>query len=379
MTQTALQGKALLVSFELSKQKWWLTLGLDVKARRQVEVEAGDFKRVTRELRHTKRKLGLPEGAGVVSCYEAGRDGFWIHRQLLALGVENLVVDSASIEVSRRQRRAKSDRLDGAALLRLLARYQAGERDVWRVVRVPPAEAEEARREGRELGRLQQERTGHCARLRSLLAQHGLQCGTLHGLRARLSGLREWDGRPLGAHVVGELQRECARLELVEAQIRELEGRRKAEVQAARAAGAQAPQALRKVVVLKQLRGIDASAWTLIQEFFGWREFSNGKEVGGLAGLTGTPYASGASSRDQGISKAGNWRVRAVMVELAWSWLRYQPHSRLSRWFEERYGRGAKRNRRVGIVALARRLLVALWKYVERGELPEGAVLKASA
>ena len=362
------------------------------------------------------------------SCYEAGRDGFWIHRALLAAGVENVVVDSASIEVSRRRRRAKTDRLDGAALLGLLARYVGGEERVWRVVHVPPPEAEEARREGRELERLKKERTGHTNRVRGLLVLHGIRCASLRGLKAHLGELRDGHGQALGEFSQTELGRECERLELVERQIGDIEKARAARVKAARAArekatrtarrkaadgaaqtvkrratkarvrpaqpaagaaaatdgaarswdGLAIPINIQKVEVLQQLRGICGGAWILVEEFFGWRVFRNGKQVGSLAGLTGTPYASGDTMRDAGISKAGNPRVRAVMVELAWGWLRLQPQSQLSRWYLARFGSG-KRNRRVGIVALARKLLIALWRFVEQGVVPEGAVLKTAA
>jgi transposase len=208
---------------------------------------------------------------------------------------------------------------------------------------------------------------------------HGLKVKVNRDFLGRLEHLRTWKGKALGRETQGELRREYGRLKLVEEQIRELERAAEEEVQAAREDPGKASPALRKVVALKQLRGVNESAWPLVREFFGWREFRNRREVGSLAGLTGTPYQSGDTSRDLGISKAGNRRIRALMVELAWSWLRYQPHSKLSVWYQERFGPVGKRNRRVGIVALARKLLVALWKYVENSELPEGAELKAGA
>lgn len=379
MTQTALQGPIVLVAFELSNRKWKLTFGTGTQARRRTEIEAGDFAALGKELRHARRKLGLPQDAPVASCYEAGRDGFWIHRRLVALGIRNVVVDAASIQVPRRKRRAKSDRLDGEALLRMLARYVQGEEKVWSVVRVPSEEEEEARRRHREVERLKQERTAHRNRMVGLLALHGLKVKPKRDFVGRLPHLRRWNGVALGRDTQAELKREYERLELVEEQIRELKQAVEEEVQAARKDLGKASPALRKVVALKQVRGVDDSAWVLVREFFGWREFRNGREVGSLAGLTGTPFQSGDTSRDQGISKAGNRRIRAVMVELAWSWLHYQPQSKLSAWYRARFGGAGKRSRRVGIVALARKLLVALWKYVETGEIPEGAELKASA
>ena len=379
MTQTAPQERILMVAFELSNRKWKLTFGTGTQARRRTEIEAGDFEALEKELRRAKHKLGVAQDARVVSCYEAGRDGFWIHRRLEALGIGNVVVDAASIQVPRRERRAKSDRLDGEALLRMLARHVGGEEKVWSVVRVPSEEEEEARRRHRELERLKHERTGHRCRISGLLALHGLKVKVNRDFLGRLEHLRTWKGKPLGRETQGELRREYGRLKLVEEQIRELERAAEEEVEAAREDPGKASPALRKVVALKQLRGVNESAWPLVREFFGWREFRNRREVGSLAGLTGTPYQSGDTSRDLGISKAGNRRIRALMVELAWSWLRYQPHSKLSVWYQERFGAVGKRNRRVGIVALARKLLVALWKYVENSELPEGAELKAGA
>ena len=300
------------------------------------------------------------------SCYEAGRDGFWLHRWLVAQGIDNIVVDSSSIEVNRRARRAKTDRLDGDKLLSMLIRYHAEEPRVWSVVRVLTPQQEDARRAHRELGRLGHERTAHINRIRALLV--------LNNRRVKYVGGRLWqrwwvghaDELPPG--VRAEIDRESERLSLVRAQIRTLEAEQGQAV-----AAETEPQ----VAGLARLRGIGVrSGWVLVKELFGWRRFRNRREVAGCLGLAPTPYDSGESQTEQGISKAGNRRVRTLMVELAWSWLRHQPESQLSRWFSERFAGGGKRLRRIGIVALARRLAIALWRYLEDGLIPDGAKLK---
>jgi transposase len=277
------------------------------------------------------------------------------------------VVDSASIEVNRRARRAKTDRLDSDKLLSMLMRYHAGERRLWAVARVPTPEQEDDRRLHRELERLRQEHTAHTNRIRSLLV--------LHNLRVKYVGGRIWahwwarQRELLLPGLRAEIDRECERLALARQQIRLLEAQQDHQVQSGSHAG---------MALLAQLAGIGAgSAWTLIRELFGWRHFRNRREVAGCLGLTPTPYASGNSEVEQGISKCGNKRVRWLMVELAWSWLRFQPDSQLSHWFNQRFGGAGKRLRRIGIVALARRLAVALWRYLEHGEIPAGAILKS--
>jgi transposase len=320
-----------------------------------------------------KERFHLPEDVRVVSCYEAGRDGFWLHRYLLSIGIENQVVDSSSIEVNRRGRRAKTDRIDGDKLLTMVMRDLGGERDVWSVVQVPSIEEEDARRLHRELERLKSERTGHRNRLQGLLVAQGMRLKPGRDFLERLEKVSLWDGGALPVELKGELVREYERLRLVEEQIHSSE-----QVQDERLEQAQT-EAMRQVVQLMSLCGIGkTSAWVFVMEFFGWRRFRNRREVGALAGLTGTPYDSGDSQRDQGISKAGNRRIRTLSIEIAWSWLRYQPQSKLSLWFKERFAGGGKRMRRIGIVALARRRLIALWQYLEHGLLPPGAQLKAT-
>ena len=356
----------LYMAVELGEKNWKLSLSDGAHSPSRYTVSAGDTAAVLECITKAKARCGLPPEAGVHSCYEAGRDGFWFHRWLIEQGMDNIVVDSSSIEVNRRARRAKTDRLDGDKLLAMLIRYHAGERRVWSVVRVPTPEQEDARRAHRELGRLGQERTAHINRIRALLV--------LQNLRVKYVGGRLWQrwwtghARELPPGVRAEIERESERLSLVRAQIRTLEAEQGQAV---------AAEIEPQVAGLARLRGIGTgSGWVLVKELFGWRRFRNRREVAGCLGLTPSPYASGENETEQGISKAGNKRVRTLMVELAWSWLRHQPESQLSQWFARRFAGGGKRLRRIGIVALARRLAIALWRYLEDGVIPDGAKLK---
>jgi transposase len=315
--------------------------------------------------------LGLPETAPVVSCYEAGREGFWLHRLLLAQGITNHVVDSSAIEVSRRQRRAKSDGLDVRKLLSMLMRYEQGERKVWHVIKVPSMEAEDQRHLHRDLETLKQERASTTTRIKGLLSSYGIRVTSMTKLPEQLDALRLWDGSPIPPGLRRRVLRVYGHHTFLSEQIAEVEAQRRAQLQTSSDAS------IDKVRQLIQLKGIGINgSWLLVMEFFGWRELKHRREVGGLAGLTPTPYQSGESAREQGITKSGNRHVRWMTTELAWSWLRYQPDSALSVWFRERFGGGGKRLRRIGIVAVARKLLIALWRFLEKGVLPEGAVLK---
>ena len=360
----------LYMALELSNKSWRLALS-DGARRRQVSVPAADLMQLSEAVAKAKERFGMPACARVVSCYEAGRDGFWLHRHLRSVGIENEVIDAASIEVSRRLRHVKTDRLDGDRLLDKLIRHHAGERGGWSVVRVPSVDEEDAKRLHRELERLKRERLAHRVRMQSLLVMQGIKLkirGTL-----RLGGLTLWDGRPLPVELKAELEREQQRLVLVERQIGSLETERRQRLREPKT------EAERSIVQLMRLGAIGpTSAWLLVMEFFGWRALRNRREVAALAGLVGTPYNSGDSERDQGISKAGNRRVRAMMVEIAWLWLRFQPKSALSQWYHRRFAGGGLRMRRIGIVALARRLLIALWRYLADGVIPEDARLIAS-
>jgi transposase len=362
----------LYLALELGWNSWKLAFatGPGPTPRRR-EILARDLTGLAREIAAAKRRLRLPADCPVVSCYEAGRDGFWLHRWLLAQGVQSVVVDSSSIEVNRRQRRAKSDSLDAAKLLSMLIRYAGGEVKLWSVVQAPTVEQEDARQLHRELLTLQQEATEHTNRIKSLLATCGLSIEIDKHFPQKLKELRQWDGSPLPTALHQRLLREFERLQVANRQARELEQQRAKEVRERE--GSPAIDKVRKLLGLKAI-GI-GSSWLYVQEFFGWRKFKNRREVGALAGLAPTPYASGQTDRDQGISKAGNKRMRWMAVEIAWGWLHFQPDSELARWFYARFGRGSSRQRRIGIVALARKLLVQLWKYLETGIPPAGATL----
>ena len=366
---TASNTPVLYLALELGASSWKLafTVGLGQKPRLK-SVTARSTLGLLLEIKAAKRRFGLPEDAPVLSCYEAGRDGFWLHRFLLAHGVQNQVVDSSSIEVNRRQRRAKSDGLDATKLVAMLIRWHNGERKVWSVVHVPSVEQEDQRQLHREMIKLKAERTAQANSIKGLLAGLGLCVIVDDTLPAQLEKVRQWDGAKLPSSLQQRLLREFERWRLIDRQIRDLEGERSAKIRDDRTPHVE------KVRRLLNLKGIgDNGAWLLVDEFFAWREIKNRRELGSLSGLTPTPFASGESQREQGISKAGNRRVRWMMIELAWGWLRYQPESELSRWYQRRFGRGNSRLRKVGIVALARKLLIALWKYLEGGEVPAGA------
>ena len=371
-TQSAVyrEEQSLYMSLELAEKRWKLAFGVELAAKARLRtIPARDCRSLEREIDLARKRFGLSEVGAVVSCYEAGRDGFWIDRYLECQGVRNQVVDPSSLRVSRRRRRAKTDRLDAEELLRHLIRSASGEPRVWSVVRVPTVEQEAGRWLHRELETLKKERTAHFGRLRSLLALYGIRVKGRRDFLVRALGSLQWDGRPMPDEMQQRLAREWERQVLVEEQIRALYKQRR-EMVCER-------EDLAKVRRLATLRGIgENGSWNLVMECFGWREFANRRQLGGYAGLVPTPYNSGESVRELGISKAGNRRVRWLMAQLAWGWLRHQPDSALTRWYLERFSKGSKRSRRVGIIALARKLLIALWRWVEFAELPEGAQLK---
>jgi transposase len=368
---TATAAPVLYLALELSWNSWKLafTVGLGQKPRLRT-IRARDTAALLLEIQKAKLRFGLGDDTPVVSCYEAGRDGFWLHRFLVHHGINNQVVDSASIEVNRRKRRAKSDSLDATKLVQMLIRWHNGERSVWSIVHVPTVADEDRRQRHRELIELKAERTEHVNRIKGLLAALGLGIVVNAQLPQRLEELRQWDGAPLPQAVRERILREFERWQQVHAQIRALESSQRRAVR-----DDEEPQ-VEQVRHLLKLRGVGVvGAWILVREVFGWRQIKNRRELASLVGLTPTPYGSGDSQQEQGISKAGNRRVRWLLIELAWGWLHHQPQSELSQWYQRRFGSGNARARKVGIVALARKLLIALWKYVERGEVPKGAVL----
>src|SRR5262245_1397185 len=360
----------LYVAFELGQKDWKLAMTSGFAAKPWLRtMAAGDLKAVERTLDAARRRFGVSAAARVISCYEAGRDGFWIHRALQRLGIANRVVDSASIDVNRRARRMKTDRLDAVKLVLKLVRVCAGDVDAWHEVQVPSAEVEAARHRSRERTALIQERT----RLRNQIGSWLATCGCPVSRRTRQqptwwTTVRDWATAPLPAPVQARIARATVRLAVVDEQIATIDREQAATVQAAAPTSAQAR--------LVRLKGVaTTSAAVLLEEGLEWRRFRNRRQIGGLLGFAPAKYDSGESSRDQGITRAGNQRLQAVMTQLAWSWLHWQPQSALSQWYSERFGHG-KRTRKVGIVALARKLLIALWRYATAGVVPAGAVLK---
>jgi len=366
----------LYMAFDLSHKSWKLAFS-DGTRTRYCTVVGKDLEALSAAIEKTRQQFQLAADVHIVSCFEAGRDGFWLDRYLRSTGIDNIVVDSSSIEVSRRKRSAKTDRIDAGKLLLMLIRHVGGERKHWGVVRVPGEADEDIRRVQREVDRLVKERGQHTARMRSLLNLHGIVVDKVGGAdwSRVVTGLRNWKGAPLGVNLVAELLRENARLSLVREQLLELEREKRRLLEEE----LEKYPSLRQVKQLLLLKSIGkASSWVFTMEFFGWRQFRNRKQVASLAGLTPTPFSSGDNNREQGISKAGNCRIRSMMIEIAWLWLRYQPESELTLWYQARFAEGGKRMRRIGIVALARRLLIAIWRYLETGEVPKGAVLSAA-
>lgn len=380
------QFGAIFVSLELSRSKWIVTSlspGKGERMSRHVLTagEAGGLLALFGELRRRAR-----ERSGsvypIVTIQEAGLDGFWLHRILQEEGVESHVVDAASIAAPRRLRRAKTDRIDGEALLRVLLAFKRGEPRVCAMVAVPSPEEEDRRRLCRERQTLINERTAHTNRIGGLLSAQGVF--DYEPLRRdrhkRLEALRTADGRPLPTHVKAQIERELARLELLLDQIKAVELEQKAmlaaEIAAAKRETDQLEAAPRRMVArLLAVKGIGAQSAAVLWTEGLSRQFANRRQVAAYAGLAATPWRSGSVVHEQGLSKAGNPRLRTLMVQLAWLWLRHQPQSELAKWFRARGARGRKGS----IVALARKLLVALWKYVTHGVVIEGAVIDTAA
>ena len=361
----------LFVALELSRASWLVAIqapGRDKISRHKLAAGASAelLELVGRQRARAEHRTGGK--LRVVSCYEAGRDGFWLHRLLVANGIENLVIDPASVAVNRRARRVKTDRIDVETLLRAMMAHARGERRVCSVVRVPTPEAEDARRLTREREALLEERVRHVNRVKSLCALQGVYDFEPLRPRAaeRLDGLMTGDGRPFPERLKAEVRRHLERLGQVVHQIAEVEALRDKP----------ASPLAKGVARLVALRGVGPNVASVLQAEILGRCFANRREVAQYAGLAPSPWASGRAQREQGIGKAGNARVRAAMIELAWLWLRHQPDSALSHWFRERVGQARGLVRRIAIVAVARRLLVALWRYATDGVIPEGAVAR---
>jgi transposase len=362
----------LHMALELANKSWKLGFSTGLGQKMRVRgIVAGDVVALGKEVAAAKRRFGLSPQTRVVSCYEAGRDGFWLHRHLESVGIENVVVDAGSMQVSRKKKgKRKTDRLDLRKLVPSLVRWHAGDKGVWSVVCVPSDEAEDARHPHRELEELKQERSRLSIRMQSFGKLHGMQLRVNRQFLKQLSEARRWDDSPLPSHLCARLQREFDRWQLVCTQIAQLEAQRRAVL-----AQDREDPAVQKVRDLIRLRAIgENSSWLYVSEMFGWRKFANRRGVGSLVGITPTPYDSGESERDLGIDHCGLSRVRGMTIQIAWCWVRYQPESDLTLWFKRRWGSASRRQRKVGIVALARKLIIALWRYLEFGIVPRGAV-----
>jgi transposase len=369
-TESTAIDVTLYLAFELGSTKWTVGFTSGPAQRPRVRtLAAGDLGALEQEVLKAKARFGLAVDTRVRSCYEAGRDGFWLHRWLVAQGIANLVVDSSSIEVNRKARRAKTDRLDVRKLLAQLWRWVGGEK-VWSVVHVPTPAAEDARQLTREIDTVRADRTRVRTRIQALLATQGVRVSLDRQFEAAVAQIGTGDGRAFPAALRARLLREWAHLQQIEARMATLETARTNQIAEGRDRVAAVAQRL------LTLRAVgEASAATFSAELFGTRTFQNPRQLGALTGLVPVPYRSDQRVQDQGISKAGRGALRGLAIQIAWCWRRWQPDSALTQWFERRFAQAGKRARRIGIVALARKLIIALWRYVEYGVVPEGALV----
>ncbi len=369
----------IFVALELSLKSWLVGIRDPLSDRvSQFSIPVADVAKllqlINKRVAKVERVLAIP--VQVRSCYEAGYEGVWLHRCLLDEGVLNVVIDPASLLVNRRARQRKTDRIDVRRLLRALQAYCRGDKEgAFSVVRVPSVEQEDGKRPHRERKRLGKEQTGHINRIRGLLVQRGVYGANplSRKFRTRLDEMRCGDGLPLAPHLKAEIEHELDRLALVRGQLLDSDRARKQALEGPAEVGS--PKFMAQLLFTLKSIGLEG-ATVLPYEVF-YRNFRNRRQIAAYVGLDGTPYDSGSSQREQGISKAGNARVRALMVQLAWLWLRYQPNSALSKWYRERVGDAKGRQRRIMIVALARKLLIALWRFATEGLIPEGAVFKS--
>jgi len=363
-------GKVVAVAIEIASAKWVVASFAGERVRRKVlsaEDAPGRFEALLAEVREVRRRWAVAEGDRVVVGYEAGSEGFWLVRALRSRGVEAEVIDPASLPVERRARRAKTDRLDADALVRALWRFGMGDGGALRMVRVPSLADEDAREWQRARDRLADATRSGVDRIRKKLRTQGIWELPAHWrVLLREGKLRGFDGEVLRPQLQAALVLELDRLELAESRLRELD----------RDLSRLAPEVQERIERLAQVRGIgERGSRALALELY-WRDFDNRRQVGASLGLVGTPYDSGTMRQDQGISKAGPPRLRALLIELSWLWLRLQPMSEITRWYRARTEGSGARGRRVMIVAVARKLAIALWRYLKYGEIPAGAVLK---
>ncbi len=372
------QENIITIAIELSRSTWLVAARLPgVEKPRFHKIDAGDTAAFLFHLSSLRGRV--LDRSGVTPtfscCFEAGRDGFWLHRFLTAQGIDNHVLEPTSILVNRRARRAKTDRLDAQGMLRVLAAYIQGDRQICSMVRVPTPQEEDAKRIHREREHLVRERLRIENRIQALLVTQGIhKRPSLRSWDRDLAAMQTGDGRALARHLRAELNRLRRRLVIALELIREVEAERDEAVSAD-------PQNLtcRKIGALCRIRGIGANfAAVLTREVF-YRSFNNRRQLASYVGITPMPFQSGAIDRDRRISRAGNPRARTTMIQLAWLWLRYQPDSDLAKWFRDRVADRTGRTRRIAIVAMARKLLKALWRYCEDGVVPAGAEFRIKA
>ena len=373
--QSSFTGPALYIALDMGRDSWQLAASDGGRSKREISVRRTDLDagkaELLAEIGKARKRFGLADDAPVYAVYEAGRDGFWLARWLHESGICCMVIDPASILVDRKAKHRKNDAIDARALLELLVHHVTGVRALQPVV-PPPSEAEDARELGRLLQSLNRTRRSIALRVKSVLWSRGIDASYTTDLPQHFDAMRTGDDRPLPPVLRMELEILCGQLAHMDQDLCRLEETRVRQVQKP------VTPVQQLAYDLGRLFGIGPiGAWTLAHEVFGWRTFQNGKKLGAFVGLAPTPFASGTMARDQGISKAGSGPVRALLVQLAWDWLRYQPDSDLAGWFRARYGETAKRSKRVGIVAVARKLLIALWRYVTHGVVPAGARFKA--
>lgn len=375
MTEATVPSKATLhCALELSKSSWLLAIQFPDRPQPSLyRIKGGDGEGLMSQLLIARDRCAKATGEvySITLCYEIGYDAFWLARFLMARGVECLVVDPASLKVDRRRRRAKTDRIDVGMLLRALIGWCRGERHVWSVVRIPSVDEEDVRRSHRERGRLIHERTSHINRIKGLLFAQGIRDINIKARyrKLKLEELVTGDGRPLPTRLSAEIAREISRLALVQEQIAAINRERD-----------QAPTLCKatekKRILLTHLKGIGPAISAVMSREVYYRQFNNRRQVAGFLGLATSPYDSGDMERSQGISRTGRGEVRAIMIQAAWLWTRHQPKSTLTRWFCERTNGQGGRVKRIMIVAVARKLAIALWRYVEHGLVPQGAILE---
>jgi len=374
-TPSTASANTLHCALELSKKSWLLAIQFPDREQPSLyPIAGGDAEKLMAKLTQARDRWAKTSGAlpMITLCYEVGYDAFWLARFLKARGVECLVIDPGSLQVSRRGRRVKTDRVDVKTLLRTLIAWCRGERHVWSLVRIPSIDEEDLRRSHRERSRLVRERTAHINRIKGLLFAQGIRDIKVKSRYKTLAvdELVTGDGHRLPPRLAGEIAREIRRLATVQAQIAEIERERDAAPTTCEATEG-------KRDLLSQLKSIGPAISAFLSREVYYRQFANQRQVGSFLGLTPSPYDSGEEERCQGISRAGSGHARAVMIETAWLWIKHQPKSALTRWFVERTAGQSKRVRKIMIVAVARKLAIALWRYVELGLVPQGAIINS--